>query len=140
MPSAFTAYDQTKPTTAQTRQAAIDAIRNDLFALAAVCVMTGAMPGWAYTNSVTRGLASPGTADKPNILFFTQGTGGTTQWIKWVMTYDGTTGAVTKVAMYYSSDNEGTYANLVDSSGNYVFHASYDASGNCTATTWDATP
>ncbi len=140
MSTTWTAYAQASPTTAQTRQVAVDAIRNNLFALAAIATLTGAMPGWAYTNSVTRGLGSPGTASQPAIMFFTKGTGGTTQWVKLVITYDGTTGAVTKVAMYYSSDNEGTYANLVDDSGNYVLHLSYDGSGNCTASSWDASP
>lgn len=138
---AFTAFDQTVPTTAQTRQAAIDSARNNLFALAAWMISTGAMaPGWTYTNSVTRGLGSPGTAAQPNIFFFTRGSGGTTQWVKAVITWDGTTGNVNKVALYYSSDNEATYANLVDGSGNYVQHLSYDGSGNLTSTSWDATP
>lgn len=139
MPSTFVAFDQAVPTTAQTRQAAIDAIRNDLFALAVAMIISGvSVPGWTYTNSVTRGLGSPGTADKPNIIFFTKGAGGATQWIKAVLTWGAST--LDKIAFYYSSDNEGTYANVVDGAGNYVLHLSYDASGNLTATTWDAIP
>lgn len=141
MPSAFTPFDPTKPTTAQTRQAAIDATRTNLFALACQLIITGGLvPGWTYTNSVTRALGSPGTADKPNIIFFTTGAGGTQQWLKGVLTWNGGTGLVDKVALYYSSDNEGTYANLADTAGNYVLHLSYDVNGNLTATTWDAIP
>jgi hypothetical protein len=138
--STFTAFDQTKPTTAQTRQAAIDSVRNDEFALLAFALLNGlAVPGWAYTNSVTRGLGSPGTAAQPAKVFMTTGSGGTTQWVRGDLTYDGTTGAVTKIAFYYSSDNEGTYAQLGDGT-NYVCHLSYDGSGNLTSTSWDATP
>jgi hypothetical protein len=141
VPTVFTAFDQAVPTTAQTRQAAIDAARNDLFALAASMICSGVLlPGWTYTNSVTRGLGSPGTAAQPNIIFFTKGSGGATQWVKAVLTWNGVTGNVDKVALYYSSDNEGTYALLADGAGNYVLHLSYDGSGNLTATTWDAIP
>jgi hypothetical protein len=136
----FTALDLAKPTTAQTRQAAVDSIRTNIFAIAAFMLATGCtLPPWTYTNSVTRALGSPGTASQPNIVFFTRGSGGTTEWIKCVLTWNGTTGNVDKVAYYYSSDNEATYANMGDGT-NYVQHFTYDGSGNLTATTWDAVP
>lgn len=141
MPSTFTAFDKAKPTTAQTRQAAIDAIRTNLLAIVAAMVASGVTaPGWNYTNSVTLGEGTPGTADKPLRIYYKFGTGGTTIWIKAVVTWNGTTGNPDKIAFYYSDDNAGTYANLVDTSGNYVLTISYDASNNVTATTWGSTP
>ena len=98
----------------------------------------GVAPGWSYTNSFTRGEASPGTAALPARKYFWNGTGNSKTWIKQVCTYSGSN--LTKVAVYYSSNNESSYVPMLDEQNNYVLTLSYDGSSNLTATSWGNTP
>lgn len=138
---AYTALDVSKPTTAQTRQAAIDSARTDIAAMRDSLVSTGAVQGFNYQNT-------GGTADQPAILWNKR----SAEVVKIVMTW-GTTGGeagnVTKMAFYYAaneshgsfpSSTNGTYDNMADLSGNFVMTLAYDSNGNCTSTTWGSTP
>ena len=134
--STWVAYQPDLPTVSS--QLAVDLARKNLRAVA-ISAFSFMSPGWRYTNSVTLAEASPGTADSPARWYMVRGAGNTAQWIKMVMTY--TSGSVTKVALYYSEDNQSTYANLTDENGiNYVLTLSYDGSGNLTQTSWGNLP
>lgn len=128
----YAAADFSKPTTAQTRQAAIDDIRENLLALRDVLVAAGLLPGWDYS-------VSGGTADQPAVIYFKRGT----EWVRIDLTWGtsgGADGNVTKAAYYYSSNSGGAWDAMADIAGEYVAHLSYDASANLTTLTWDATP
>lgn len=79
-------------------------------------------PGWNYTNSFTRGEATPGTYRRPVRAYWWSGSGNTKRWIKVVFTYTNGTfpDFVTTAAFYYSDDNEATYVPMYDEDKNYV--------------------
>ncbi len=115
-----------------------DVIRAAMFSLSAASA-AGFAPGWSYTNSVTRGQASPGTAAQPARSYVYYGTGNTRQWVKTVCTYTGN--SLTKAAMYYSEDNEATYVPMYDEGGiNYVITLVYDGDDNLESSSWGNTP
>lgn len=116
----------------------IDMVRFNAQSIAqqAICEMPF---GWNYTNSVTRGEAAPGTAAHPAVEYFTRGSGINTLWLKRVLTWTGN--VITKVAYYYSSNNEANYVPMYDEDGiNYVLTLTYDGSFNLTETSWGNTP
>jgi hypothetical protein len=116
----------------------LDIVRQALFSLAAAQA-TGFAPGWSYTNSVTRGEASPGTAAQPARSYMYYGTGNSKQWLKKVCTYTGS--VLTKAAFYYSNDNEASYVPMYnEDNANYVLTLTYDGSNNLQSTSWGNTP
>lgn len=133
---AYEYLQPTKPTTAgsptPTRQASIDATRQNIVALRDILVALGVVQGFDYS-------VSGGTAEEPAELYFKKGV----EWIKVVLTW-GTTGGedgnVTKAAYYYSSNSGGAYDAMVDDGGEYVLTLTYDSNGNCTGTSWGSTP
>ncbi len=116
----------------------LDQIRYNLYAMVAQTAL-GVSLGWSYTNSVTRGEASPGTAALPARKYWYHGSGNTMQWVKAVCTYTGTN--LTKVALYFSDNNEATYVPMVDGDAglNYVLTLTYSGA-DLTAASWGATP
>jgi len=108
--------------------------------IAAVHIATacGISPMWSYTNSVTRAEASPGTAAQPARKYWKRGAGNATKWVKAVCTYTGLN--MTKVALYFSEDNESTYVPMLDPDRNYVLTLAYDGANNLTSTSWGNTP
>jgi hypothetical protein len=119
-------------------------IREKFYALQAMLAIAHFGPqvavfGWDYTNSVTRGEGTPGTAAKPNRVYFrTSGTiTNQTEWLKADVTWTGAN--VTKMALYYSSDNEASYVPMLDEHGFYVCTIAYSGA-DVTTTTWGATP
>lgn len=117
----YTAFDPSKPTTAQTRQAAIDSIRYNLLA-SRDAVITGAFAGWNYS-------VSGGTADQPGTTFRKNGT----EWLRAVLSWGtsgGGNGNVTQ-AVYAYSLNSGTAWDTIG-----TLAITYDGDGNITETTW----
>lgn len=115
----------------------LDILRNNLAAVH-IATAAGISPLWSYTNSVTRAEASPGTAAQPARKYWYRGTGNQTKWVKASITYSGLD--MTKVAFYYSEDNEATYVPMLDADRNYVLTLAYDAANNLTSTTWGNQP
>lgn len=115
----------------------LDILRNNIAAVH-IATAVGISPLWNYTNSVTRGEASPGTAGQPARLYWFRGSGNQRKWVKAEHTYSGMT--TTKVALYYSEDNEATYVPLLDADRNYVLSLSWDGSGNLQSTSWGNQP
>lgn len=129
---AYTALDVTKPTVAQTRQAAVDAARANQAALRDAAITGGLVQGFNYS-------VLGGTAEQPAQVFLKRGA----EWIRLDLTWGvsgGSAGNVTKAAYYYSANSGGAYDPMADVSGNYVSTLAYDASGNLITTTWGATP
>lgn len=125
----YTPLDVTKPTTAQTRQAAIDAARTNVDALRDILCATGQVQGFNYSIST-------GTNAKPTQVLFKRGA----EWIKVDLTYDGND-LVTKCAFYYSSNSGGAYDPMADlTNGYYVLTITYDGNFDVSATTWGLTP
>lgn len=119
-------------------QLPFDRIRESLFALSTAQAV-GFAPGWSYTNSVTRGQASPGTAAQPARSYVYYGTGNTKQWVKTVCTYTGN--CLTKAAFYYSNDNESSYVPMYNEDDtNYVVTLVYDSDDYLQSTSWGNTP
>lgn len=114
-----------------------DVLRANLSAMSAAAAC-GMSPMWGYTNSVTRGEASPGTAALPARKYWWRGAGNAKKWVKAAITYTGSN--PTKIALYFSEDNEATYVPMLDPDRNYVLTLSYDGSSNLTATSWGNTP
>jgi hypothetical protein len=94
-PPAYPVADFTKPTTAQTRQATIDAQRVNIAALRDMVVATGIMTGWNYQPY-------GGTPDQPASCIYTRGGEMITVDLTWaaVVGY----AAVTKLVFWYSPD------------------------------------
>lgn len=115
----------------------LDILRNNLAAVH-IATACGVSPMWSYTNSVTRGEASPGTAALPARKYWKRGTLNATKWAKAAITYTGNN--PTKIALYFSEDNEATYVPMLDPDRNYVLTLTYDGSSNLTATSWGSTP
>ena len=128
---AYTALDTTKPTTAQTRQAAVDSMRLNMQALRDRMVAAMSL-GAAYSIST-------GAADAPTEILLKLGT----EWWKGGMTYGSTgggSGNVEKEAWWYSSDSGTSYvAVLFEGGTNFVTNYAYDSTGNLTSTTAGAT-
>ncbi len=119
-------------------QLPLDRIRESLFAISAAQA-TGFAPGWSYTNSVTRGEASPGTAEQPLRSYIFYGTGNSKQWVKTVCEYTGNN--LTQAAFYYSNDNEASYVPMYNEDDvNYVLTLVYDVDDNLESTSWGNTP
>lgn len=132
---AYTALDQSKPTTAQTRQAAVDAIRTNQNALRDAVVALGGVPGFDYIA----GTAGGGTAEQPSEMMFSRGTERVYIVLTWGTT-GGSAGNVTKVAFYYSSDSGALYDPMADLAGKYVLTLTYDANSNLVSTAWGSVP
>jgi hypothetical protein len=133
--SVWRPYNPEIPTSASSLP--IDIIRANIAAVH-IATAVGISPLWNYTNSVTRGEASPGSAAKPNRKYWWRGSGNSTKWVKVELTWTGD--VMTKAALYYSEDNEGTYVPLLDPDRNYVLTVNYDGSNNLTSTSWGNTP
>lgn len=117
----YTQFDPTKPTTAQTRQAAITSILNNNNAARDIGVVSVA-PGFNYSRA-------GGTALQPAQEFFKK----SAEWFKLDLTWGTTGGAsgnVTVTTYSYSSDSGATYVSMGTET------RTYDASANLTATTW----
>jgi hypothetical protein len=118
---AYTPFDSTKPTTSQTRQAAIDSIHANEMANRDMAII-GDAKGWDYS-------VSGGTAEQPAITYRKNGA----EWLRATLTW-GTTGGeagnVTVATYAYSSNSGGAW----DTIGTLTF--TYDANGNLTSTTW----
>ncbi len=125
---AYTPYDVAVPTTAQTRQAAIDSIRTDLAALRDALAATGIVQGFNYS-------VSGGTADQPAQLFYKRGV----EWIRVDVTW-GTTGGEdgnpTVMAFYYSPNSGVSSYGMADAAGKYTVTISYDTDANVTGAVW----
>lgn len=132
MATVYTAFDPTKPDQSTQNGVAFgNSTKNNLLAVRDMVVMFGMVPGWNYSFS-------GGTSDKPTDAKFSRSISGTTNWVKLTHTYDGSN-RPTKIACYYSSDNESSYDALDDDSGNYVINFTYDSNG-LQSTNWNSTP
>ena len=118
---AYVPFNSAVPTTAQTRQAAIDSIRANEMAVRDQAIMAAAK-GWNYS-------VSGGTAEQPAITYRKNGT----EWLRATLTW-GTTGGengnVTVAVYAYSSNSGGAW----DTIGTCTI--AFDASGNVVTTTW----
>lgn len=112
----YTAWDSTKPTTSQTRQAAIDSIRTNLTALRDA-FMAGGMPGFAYSQS-------GGTAEEPTTMYLTSGAIILKAAVTW------TSGNPTGFTFSLSTDTGSSYDTIGSASV-----LTFDGSGNLTAST-----
>jgi len=122
---AYVAYDKSKPVTSpDTRQASIDSIRNNLNALRDA-VIVGDVSGWNYSWS-------GGTADKPNLIYYTKGTEIIRQTMTWGNS-GGADGNPTVIVYAYSSNSGGAYDNFTPNS---TCSFTYDVDGNLSSTTW----
>lgn len=133
------AYDPLRPSVPTTagsptpsRQSTIDDTRKNIMALRDILVAGGMVQGFDFSTS-------GGTAEQPADILYKKGT----EWIKITLTW-GTTGGedgnVTKAVFRYSSNSGVGYDGMADDAGEYVMTLTYDANGNCTATTWGSTP
>lgn len=117
----YTAFDLSKPTTAQTRQAAITSILQNGLALRDACVIAQ-FPGFDYS-------VSGGTAAQPAIMYFKK----SAEWIKAALTWGssgGSDGNVTVAVWSYSADSGSSYSTI----GTATY--TYDTDGNLTAVAW----
>lgn len=117
----YTAFDGTKPTTAQTRQAAITSILQNLLAVRDMTIL-GDAPGFDFS-------VSGGTAAQPAIMYRKLGT----EWIRASITWGssgGSDGNPTVIVYSYSPDS-GSNWNTIKT----VTYA-YDSDGNVTSSTW----
>jgi hypothetical protein len=129
---AYTPIDITKPTTAQTRQAGIDAIRSNTAGLLDLLVIAGEVPG--YDESY-----SGGTAAQPAVYYWKNGS----TWLRVDTTWGTTGGAAnkpTKEAYYISIDAGANWDPLTSIDGKYVATTTYDTLGFWLNTTWGSTP
>jgi hypothetical protein len=115
----------------------LDILRTNISAVH-LATAVGISPQWNYTNSATRSEVSPGTAAAPARKYWFRGSGNSTKWVKAAITYTGLD--MTKVAFYYSEDNEATYVPMLDADRNYVLTLAYDASNNLKSTSWGNQP
>lgn len=129
---AYTPIDITKPTTAQTRQAGIDAIRTNTAGLLDLLVINGRVPGFDEDHA-------GGTDDEPAVYYWKNGS----TWLRCDTTWGvtgGSEGCPTKEAYYISIDAGATWDPLVDINGKYVATSTYTANGDWLNTTWGSTP
>jgi hypothetical protein len=100
----------------------------------------GYAPGWSYTNSYTRGEDNPGTAAQPFRSYIFYGADDNNRrWVKQDLQYTGN--ALTKIAFYYSDNNESSYVPMFNEDGvNYVLTLVYDAEDNLRYTEWGNVP
>ena len=129
---AYVNIDTTKPTTAQTRQAAVDSMRTNTQALRDRMVAAMSM---GATFSITTG-----PADQPVEVLMTM---AAERW-KGRFSYGvsgGGSGNVISEAWFYSNNSGSTYDPVTfQGSSNYVTTYGYDANGNLISTTLGATP
>lgn len=119
---AYTTLDSTKPTTAQTRQAAIDSARTNLNALRDAILM-GQMQGFAYSQTV-----GTGTAEQPQFQLWTNGAiilRATNTW----GAAGGATGNLSTILWELSVNTGSSYDTICTET------RTYDGSGNMTAST-----
>lgn len=109
--------------------------RVNFLALAAAIVAGGCLPGWSYSNSVTRGESSAGTAAQPARMYFTTPTDTRDMWVRAAVAWDGS-GYPTSFQFSWSDDDEASYQDLTDLYGNSTLTIAYDGSHNVTAMTW----
>jgi hypothetical protein len=133
--SQFKSWNRRTPTESDPALTQTAGTRANFMAIAAAMAMGGSLPGWNYTNSFTRGEASPGTADQPTRVYFSLATDTKTVWTRAALTWDAS-GYPTKMAFSWSDDGEATYDNMDDLYGNNVLTIAYDASHNVTGMTW----
>lgn len=129
---AYTPIDIAKPTTAQTRQAGIDAIRTNTAGLLDLLVINGSVPGFDESRS-------GGTAAQPAVFYWKNAL----TWLRADTTWGTTGGAakkVTKEAYYFSIDGGATWDPLTNLDGKYVATTTYDSNGYWVDTTWGSTP
>lgn len=129
---AYTPLDTSKPTTAQTREAAMQSAKNNFAAALDLIVTTGGAPGWDESYS-------GGTPAQPAVFYWKNGL----NWIRSDTTWGTSGGAANKVikeAYYVSTDGGGTWDPRADLGGNYVATTTYDSNGFWLNTTWGATP
>lgn len=139
MTSSWKPFRPNTPKSGDAEQVKVDATRAAFMALASAIVTGAIVPGWNFTTSVARGEASPGTADKPARAYYNIQAGDTTVWVKCVLTWDGNDN-VSKVALYWSDDNEKSYDTMRDEAGNFVITIAYDVDQNVVSATWGSTP
>ena len=117
----YAAFDSSKPTTSQTRQAQNDSIGANLRAARDMAII-GEAKGYNYS-------VSGGTADQPAITYRKNGA----EWLRATLTW-GTTGGeagnVTTAVYAYSADSGSTW----DTIGTLTL--AYDSNANLTSTTW----
>jgi acylphosphatase len=135
---AYTAYVSTLPDPAtQAGTAFGQRTRDNIRAMRDVIAATGMLQGFDYRYTT-------GTAENPTTMYYVRN--ASDESIKIVVTW--TSGNVTKMAFYYASNEtglpagaaNGTYDPMADAGGFYVCTLTYDGSGNCTQTSWSATP
>lgn len=138
MTTSFKAFNRRSPREADPVNVRAKGSRDNLMALVAAMVMGGTLPGWNYTNSVTRGESSPGTASQPARSYFSYATDTKTVWVRVATTWNAS-GYPTKMIFSFSDDDEGSYDNMDDILNGYnVLTITYDGSNNVTAMTWGA--
>ncbi len=124
---AYEWFDVNKPDIADAGSSVVDEARETVMALRDAVIM-GHIASWDLTI-----VEGGGDAEEPDELKYSDGTGGTTEWIKAVLTW-GTTGGedgnITVEVWSYSADNESSY----DTIGTRTI--TYDGSGNVTAEAW----
>jgi hypothetical protein len=98
---------------------------------AGASIYLNVVPGWTYTNSHALGESSGGTASAPVRSYYRNNRGAVatnaTTWLKLVNTWTSWGGGtlLTKVACYYSLDNQSSYVPAVDENGYYVLSLSF---------------
>ena len=117
----YTVFDPASPTTAETRQVAIDDTRYNLLAIRDAVIM-GNLAGFNYAWS-------GGTDSQPNYITRTKGTEIIRATITWGAT-GGATGNPTSIVYEYSPNLTPTYSTIGTCS------YTWDASGFLTSTTW----
>jgi len=137
MTSQFRAFNRRSPRESDPNHVQAQGTRANLMALASAMVLGGTLPGWSYTNSVTRSESSPGTADQPVRAYFSYVTDTTTIWVRVALTWDAD-GYPTEMAFSWSDDDEASYDDMDDLNGNSVLSITYDSDHNITAMDWSA--
>lgn len=133
----FRAFSRRSPADSDPNFTQMAGIRANLISLASAIAAGAILPGWNYTNSVTRAESSPGTAALPARMYASFATDTKTIWVRVAITWSAG-GYPTKMTFSWSDDDEASYANLTDIFGNYVLTITYDGSSNVTAMTWGA--
>jgi hypothetical protein len=118
----------TKPTTAQTRQAAIDSERLNIASMRDALIATGIIQGFNYAPS-------GGTPEQPASIIYTRGAENVAVNLTWGAV-GGDAGNVMKMAFYYN-DGQG-WLPMIDLAGKFVANVTYDANGNCNGMNWTA--
>ena len=138
MTTLFRAFNRRSPADTDPVFTQMSGVRANLLALASAMVMGGSLPGWDYTNSVTRSESSPGTADQPAREYFSFATDRKPIWVRVANTFNAS-GYPTAMVFSISDDDETSYGSMGDLLNGYnKLTITYDASNNVTAMTWGA--